>query len=86
MSGFKFESLPPFLGSEVKGEAIGIVATYIDDNPQRQPKEFVLSVGHSFVTVEALRNDGVMIYARLYFDGERFTLGEQGVAQKLSSV
>lgn len=80
MSVFNFESMSPFKDDDLTGVAIGIIATYADENVERRPlaKEFLLSVDANTVTVESMRSDGVMIYAILEFDGESFSLIAQG--------
>lgn len=81
MSVFKFESLALLPEENIESEALGIVAEYIADAPGRQSlsKEFLLSVDHDSVTVESLRSDGRMVFARLRFDGESFSLVSQGL-------
>ena len=62
-------------------EALMIVATPIVNTPEQPPaaKAFVLSVTEETLSVEAIRNDGGTVFARLRFDGERFTLVSEGL-------
>ena len=61
-------------------EAMMIVATPIVNVSEQQPaaKAFVLSVTEETLRVEAIRNDGGTVFARLRFDGQRFTLVSEG--------
>ena len=62
-------------------EAMMIVATPTVNASEQQPaaKAFVLSVTEETLSVEAIRNDGRTVFAKLRFDGERFTLVSEGL-------
>jgi len=62
-------------------EALMIVATPIVDASEQQPaaKAFVFSVSEDMVNVEAINSIGRVVFAKLRFDGERFTLVSEGL-------